>query len=72
VTDPFSYDRDDLAPYLMSDAEMHELLGRALGPLDVPPSWKCPHCGRRSYHPDDLVNHYCAHCHHFCDDVSET
>jgi len=56
----------------MSDAEMHELLGRPLGPLDVPPSWKCPHCGRRSYHPDDLVNHYCAHCHHFCDDVSET
>jgi hypothetical protein len=54
---PYSYDRDDLDQLLRQ--------------VDIPPSWKCPHCGRRSYHPEDLANRYCGHCHHYCDDVDQ-
>jgi hypothetical protein len=52
MSEPFSYERDDLEPFLR----------------DVPPSWKCPHCGRRSYNPNDVAQRYCAYCHHYCDD----
>lgn len=27
------------------------------------PSITCPRCGFTSYHPDDIANGYCGHCH---------
>lgn len=38
-------------------------------PIEVWPSWTCPHCGAKSYNPEDVEKHYCGRCHHFCDDV---
>ena len=29
------------------------------------PSYRCPRCGRVSYHPQDLANRYCGFCHQF-------
>lgn len=26
---------------------------------------RCPQCGFVSYHPEDIKNKYCAHCHQF-------
>lgn len=26
-------------------------------------SWLCPRCGKVSYHPTDMIEGYCAHCH---------
>lgn len=63
MTEPDSdpvYDRDDLAGLDL------DLFFRSL-----PPSWQCPHCGRRSYSHHDLTNQYCGHCHHYCEDVKE-
>lgn len=31
------------------------------------PSILCPQCHRRSYHPADIVQRYCGHCHQFHD-----
>lgn len=28
----------------------------------------CHHCGRRSFNPNDVAQHYCGHCHIFHDD----
>jgi ribosomal protein L37E len=30
-----------------------------------PPSYICPHCGARSYHPEDVRNRYCGYCHRY-------
>lgn len=46
-----------------------ELLA-ALGRAQVQ-SFRCWHCDRTSYNPNDMENHYCGDCHHFCDDVEE-
>lgn len=32
-----------------------------------PPSFICPRCGRRSYHPTDIAQRYCGACHRFLD-----
>jgi hypothetical protein len=29
------------------------------------PSFTCPRCLWVSYHPDDLTNGYCGHCHDY-------
>jgi hypothetical protein len=33
-----------------------------------PPSITCDVCGWTSYHPRDIAEHYCGHCHRFLDD----
>ncbi len=35
----------------------------------APPTFLCPLCGLRSYHPRDLAERYCARC-GFVDDVA--
>jgi len=30
---------------------------------DKPPSYQCPRCGVRSYHPKDVAEQYCGRCH---------
>ena len=35
--------------------------------IDGRPSFTCPHCGRTSYHPQDLAQRYCGACHRFVD-----
>ena len=30
---------------------------------ESPPSITCPQCGRTSYHPMDIQEKYCGHCH---------
>ena len=34
---------------------------------DIVPSYTCPRCKRRSYHPKDIENKYCGACHKFED-----
>jgi ribosomal protein S27AE len=29
----------------------------------------CRRCGKRSYNPEDIKNHYCGNCHAFLDDI---
>jgi ribosomal protein L37E len=31
----------------------------------LPPSIECPRCHRVSFHPQDVSEGYCAHCHDF-------
>jgi ribosomal protein L37E len=33
--------------------------------LSLPPSIECPRCHRVSFHPQDVSEGYCAHCHDF-------
>lgn len=33
--------------------------------VDQRPSFVCPKCRRTSWHPDDVKNGYCGHCHEF-------
>lgn len=33
------------------------------------PSFTCPHCGKTSYHPEDIKHSYCGNCHLFMKDV---
>ncbi len=35
-------------------------------------AWDCPHCDwPPSVNPKDIEHHYCGHCHHFCDTVTD-
>lgn len=41
-------------------------------PSDAPlgtPSITCPRCGRTSYHPKDIEELYCGHCHMWHEDM---
>jgi hypothetical protein len=44
-----------------------ELVGQELWTDDGKPraSFTCPVCGRTSYHPKDIAEHYCGACHKF-------
>lgn len=33
--------------------------------MDSTPSFTCPKCRKTSWHPDDVQNGYCGHCHEF-------
>lgn len=33
--------------------------------FDDPPAIRCNVCGRISWHPEDVKNKYCGHCHEF-------
>ena len=35
-----------------------------------PPSITCRTCGKTSYHPTDIAQRYCGHCHVFHEDAS--
>jgi hypothetical protein len=37
--------------------------------MTPPPSITCPRCGRVSYHPTDIRQRYCGHCHEFHDQM---
>ena len=34
----------------------------------IPPTYVCPRCGAKSWHPDDAKNKYCGRCHRFEDE----
>jgi ribosomal protein L37E len=36
--------------------------------MSTQPSITCPECGRTSYHPDDIAQGYCGHCHWWTSD----
>ena len=59
---------------VLTDADIKALADEAEQGYDVDelrsrPLWRCPHCGRTNRNANDVENHYCGHCHHFCDDV---
>lgn len=44
----------------LTEADVDALAEEAEHGYDV---FRCPRCGRRSYHPRDLAEGYCGHCH---------
>lgn len=37
--------------------------------VDERPSFTCPWCGSTSWHPSDVAEEYCGHCHVFVGDL---
>lgn len=58
------------------DGELDDIATEPMHRLELPDpnwlhaSWDCPHCDwPPSVNPNDIANHYCGHCKHFCDEV---
>lgn len=48
------------------ERSLARLLSRKLGTvvtIEDSPSFTCPRCGSKSYHPKDVAEGYCGHCH---------
>lgn len=74
ITTPTFLDDDEFWATVRSrgDSARQRLLATLDSELDdiaTDATWDCPHCDSPpSYNPNDIANHYCGHCHHFCDD----
>lgn len=54
-------------PLLWADANWHGILSSSdvyqLEHVDSVNCFICPRCDRTSYHPTDIIERYCGHCH---------
>lgn len=64
---PEDYDPDEQVEL---DMVTEELLRERIAAVP-PPSYVCPVCKFRSYHPVDVAERYCVRCHVFETDLKE-
>lgn len=60
--------RRDEEPFVVLDNVAREIADELLleqRPFTYQPSFVCPQCRARSFHPQDVENGYCGRCHDF-------